>query len=88
MSNKNNSVKFDPFLLSKNIITGVFKDKKQKNNKKNKKILKIATIGAPILFTRYLYNYKIKRPLQFNLVITDESRKQMAKKSKKVKKKK
>lgn len=79
-------VKFDPHLLSKNIVTGVkILKKKKKHNTSKKKILLVATIGLPILFTRYLYNYKNKHSFSFNLTISDDTRKKMGKK-KKVKK--
>lgn len=76
-------VKFDPQLLSKNIITGVKKvKKKKKHNTAKKKILMVATIGLPVLFTMYLYNYKNKYSLPFKLNISEESRKKMGKKKK------
>lgn len=80
-------VKFDPQLLSKNIITGVKKiKKKKKHNVAKKKIILVATIGLPILFSMYLYNYKNIYNLPFKLVMSEETRKKMGKK-KKVKKK-
>lgn len=83
-----NIVKFDPQLLSKNIVTGVkIKKKKKKHNVAKKKILLVGTIGLPILFSMYLYNYKDKYHLPFILSISDESRKKMGKKGKRVKKK-
>ena len=41
------------------------------------------TIGLPILFSLYLYNYKNKYRLPFELSIPDESRRKMARKGKK-----
>lgn len=74
-------VKFDPQLLSKNIVTGVKKiKKKKKHNVAKKKILMVATIGLPVLFSMYLYNYKDKYNLPFRLNISEESRKKMGKK--------
>lgn len=88
LSSKNKKmVKFDPHLLSKNIITGVkITKKKKKHNVAKKKILLVATIGLPILFSRYLYNYKDKYSFKFKLVISDETRKKMGKKKKNKKK--
>ena len=87
LSNKNRKlVKLDPHMLSKNIITGVKKEKKKKkHNVSKKKVILVATIGLPVLFSMYLYNYKGKYRLPFKLVISEESRKKMGKK-KKVKK--
>ena len=86
---KKNNVKFDPVLLSKNIITGVkSKKKKKKHNTAKKKILLVVTIGLPIFFTRFLYNLKKTNTLPFNLQIAEEIRKKMGKKQKKIKKKK
>ncbi len=84
LANKNRKlVKFDPSLLSKNIITGVKKEKKKKkHNATKKKIILVATIGLPVLFSMYLYNYKDKYRLPFKLVISEESRKKMGKKKK------
>ena len=84
LANKNRKlVKFDPSLLSKNIITGVKKEKKKKkHNAAKKKIILVATIGLPVLFSMYLYNYKDKYRLPFKLVISEESRKKMGKKKK------
>lgn len=77
------SIKFDPHLLSKNIITGVKKiKKKKKHNATKKKIILVATIGLPVLFSMYLYNYKDKYKLPFKIVISDEVRKKMGKKKK------
>lgn len=77
------SVKFDPQLLSKNVITGVKKQKKKKkHNTAKKKNILVATIGLPILFSMYLYNYKNKYSLPFKLLISEESRKKMGKKKK------
>mgnify|MGYP000934399047 FL=1 len=47
----------------------------------------IGTIGLPVLFSLYLYQYTRDHKLPFNIFIPDESRKKMGKK-KKVKKKK
>lgn len=88
LKNKN-KVKFDPQLLSKNIITGVTKvKKKKKHNTAKKKIIMAATIGLPIFFSLYLYNYKNKYKLSFELTIGDEVRRKMGKKKKSNKKKK
>lgn len=77
------SIKFDPHLLSKNIITGVKKiKKKKKHNATKKKIILVATIGLPVLFSMYLYNYKNKYELPFKIVMSDETRKKMGKKKK------
>lgn len=77
------SIKLDPHLLSKNIITGVKKiKKKKKHNVAKKKIILVATIGLPVLFSMYLYNYKEKHVLPFKLVISDDTRKKMGKKKK------
>lgn len=80
-------VKFDPQLLSKNIVTGIKQvRKKKKHNAAKKKILLIATIGLPLLFTKFLYRTKIDKVLPFILSITDDSRRKMGKKKKKNKK--
>lgn len=77
------SIKLDPHLLSKNIITGVKKNKKKKkHNVAKKKIILVATIGLPVLFSMYLYNYKDKYQLPFKIVISDDTRKKMGKKKK------
>lgn len=77
------SIKLDPHLLSKNIITGVKKiKKKKKHNVAKKKIILVATIGLPVLFSMYLYNYKDKYQLPFKIVISDDTRKKMGKKKK------
>lgn len=82
-----NVVKFDPHMLSKNMITGVKKiNKKKKHNTAKKKIVMVGTIGLPVFFTRYLYLKSKEFRLPFILSIPDESRKKMGKK-KKVKKK-
>lgn len=47
----------------------------------------VVTIGLPILFSLYFYNYQDKYKLPFTLTIPDESRRKMGKKSKKNKKK-
>ena len=78
------TVKFDPVLLSKNIITGLSnKKKKKKHNTAKRKIVLVATIGVPLLFTYYLYKYNKKYTLPFTLSINDETRKKMGKKKKK-----
>ncbi len=77
-------VKFDPQLLSKNISYWSEKSKKKKkHNVAKKKILMVATIGLPVLFSMYLYNYKNKYNLPFRLNISEESRKKNGKKEKK-----
>jgi hypothetical protein len=63
------------------------KKKKKKNNVAKKKAIMIGTIGLPVLFSLYLYQYTRDHKLPFNIFIPDESRKKMGKK-KKVKKKK
>lgn len=80
---------FDPHLLSKNIVTGLMKKKKKKkHNTAKKKVLMVVTIGLPILFSLYLYNYQNKYKLPFMLAIPDDTRRKMGKKQKKNKKKK
>lgn len=77
-------IKIDPYLLSKNIVTGVeSKKKKKKHNVAKKKLILVVTIGLPVLFSLYLYNYKDKYKLPYRVMITDESRKKMGKKKKK-----
>lgn len=79
-----NGVKFDPYLLSKNTTTGVFTiKKKKKHNTVKKKIILVATIGVPLFFSRFLYNYSGIKPLPYKLVIADNTRKKMGKKKKK-----
>lgn len=81
-----NRVKFDPQLLSKNIVTGLKKTKKKKkHNVAKKKILLVATIGLPVPFTPFLYNYNNKHKLPFTLYIPDAARRKMGKKKKKKK---
>jgi hypothetical protein len=81
-------VSFDPQLLAKNIVTGLAKKKKKKkHNTAKKKILMVVTIGLPILFSLYFYNYQDNYKLPFTLMIPDESRRKMGKK-KKIKKNK
>lgn len=83
-------VSFDPQLLAKNIVTGLTKKKKKKkHNTAKKKILMVVTIGLPILFSLYFYNYQDSYKLPFTLMIPDESRRKMGKKKKikKIKKK-
>lgn len=83
-----NIVKFDPQLLSKNVVTGVPSvKKKKKHNTAKKKPIAAATIGLPILFSLFLYNYKNVYKFPFKLVIGDDARKKMGKKQKKNKKK-
>ena len=80
-------IKLDPYLLSKNIVTGVLsKKKKKKHNVAKKKLVLVVTIGLPILFSLYLYNYKDKYKLPYRVMITDEARKKMGKKKKNKKK--
>jgi hypothetical protein len=88
LSNHNKvSVKFDPSLLAKNIVTGIeLKKKKKKHNVAKKKILMVGTVGLPLLFSMYLYK-NVERKLPFRITIPDESRKKMGKKQKKKKKK-
>ena len=44
-------VKFDPHMLSKNMVTGVKKiKKKKKHNTAKKKIVMVGTIGLPVFF--------------------------------------
>ena len=82
-------VKFDPSILDKNIVTGVSSvRKKKKHNAPKKKVIMVATIGVPLFFSLYLYEKKDSKKLHYRLTLTDESRKKMAKKSKKIKKKK
>ena len=83
ISKKKNTVKFDPHLLAKNIITGItVKKKKKKHNVAKKKAIMIGTIGLPVLFSLYLYQYTRDHKLPFNIFIPDESRKKMGKKKK------
>lgn len=86
---KNKSVvKFDPHMLSKNLITGVRKvKKKKKHNTAKRKIVLVATIGLPVFFTRYLYGFKNLPRVPYSISIPDDSRKKMGKKNKKNKKK-
>ena len=87
LKNKN-IVKFDPQLVSKNVVTGVPSvKKKKKHNTAKKKTIAVATIGLPILFSLFLYNYKGTYKFPFKVVIGDEVRKKMGKKNKKNKKK-
>ncbi len=82
------SVKFDPQLVSKNVVTGIpAVKKKKKHNTAKKKVLAVATIGLPVLFSLYLYNYKGIYEFPFKLLIGDDTRKKMGKKQKKNKKK-
>lgn len=77
-------VKFDPNLLAKNIVTGLFpKKKKKKHNVAKKKVILVVTVGLPVLFSLYLYNYKNNYKLPFELTIPDTTRRKMAKKKKK-----
>jgi hypothetical protein len=46
----------------------------------------VATVGLPVLFSLYMYNYCGKYKLPYTLVIADETRKKMGKKNKKKKK--
>ena len=76
--------KFDPHLVSKNIVTGVQKiRKKKKHNTAKKKALLVITIGLPLLFSRYMYTRKPDRELPFTLSIPDETRRKMGKKKRK-----
>ena len=76
-------------LLSKNIFTGIRSiKKKKKHNTVKKKPLLVGTIGLPVFFTRYLYNFRNLYSLFFSIQIVEESRKKMGKKIKKKKKKK
>jgi hypothetical protein len=82
-------VKFDPNLLSKNVVTGIETvRKKKKHNVAKKKIIMLATVGVPVLFSMYLYGLWDYKDIHFKLSLTDDSRKKMGKKSKKTKKKK
>jgi hypothetical protein len=75
-------------MLSKNIVTGLpAVKKKKKHNTAKKKLIAVATLGLPILFSLFLYNYKNVYKFPFKLVIGDDSRKKMGKKQKKNKKK-
>ena len=78
-------VKFDPHMLSKNIVTGVKKKKKKKHNASKKKIALVATIGLPILFSLHLYGINKDKNLPYKLNIPDDSRRKMGKKKKKKK---
>ena len=62
-------------------------EKKKKHNTAKKKVVAVATIGLPILFSLYLYNYKGVYKFPFKLVMGDDTRKKMGKKQKKNKKK-
>jgi hypothetical protein len=75
-------IKFDPSLLAKNFITGVKKEKKKKHNSAKKKIILVVTIGLPVFFSLYLYNYNNSYTLPFKLTIPDDTRKKMGKKKK------
>jgi hypothetical protein len=78
------SIKLDPVMLSKNMITGVKKvKKKKKHNTAKRKVVLVATIGLPVLFSMYLYNYKGNYELPFKLLISEENRKKMGKKKRK-----
>ncbi len=82
-------VKFDPSLLSKNIVTGIISvKKKKKHNVAKKKPIMLATIGVPVLFSMYIYGLKNYRELHYKISLTDDSRKKMGKKSKKKMRKK
>lgn len=77
-------VKFDPQLLSKNIITGVRQErKKKKHNAAKKKMVLVATIGLPFLFSYYLFTGVRDKIVPFKLIIPNESRRKMGKKKKK-----
>ena len=77
-------VKFDPQLLSKNIVTGIKQErKKKKHNAQKKKALLVATIGLPFFFSYYLFSGIRDKIIPFKLIIPDESRRKMGKKKKK-----
>jgi hypothetical protein len=84
-SNNKGTVKIDPALLAKNIITGWKKKKKKKHNTRKIKIILLGTVGLPFLFTRYLYDVSKLPKLPFKITIPDDSRKKLGTKRKKKK---
>ena len=84
-SNNKGTVKIDPALLAKNIITGWKKKKKKKHKTRKIKIILLGTVGLPFLFTRYLYDVSKLPKLPFKITIPDDSRKKLGTKRKKKK---
>jgi hypothetical protein len=80
---RNKTTKFDPHLLSKNIITGITTKKKKKHNTVKKKEILVGTVGLPIFFSSYLYDSQRAKQLPFTISIGDDTRKKMGKKKRK-----
>ena len=80
-------VPFDPVKLAKNFTNGYTRVGKAAKIGKSKKITKVATIGLPIYFSRWIYDEFPPRDFPFKLWISDADRRLMGVKRKKNKKK-
>ena len=79
-------VPFDPVKLAKNFTNGYLRVGKAAKVGKSKKVTKIATIGFPVFFSRWLYEEFPPRDYPFKLWISDADRRKMGVKRKKNKK--
>ena len=82
-----NLIPFDPVKLSKNFTNGYLRVGKAAKIGKSKKITKVATIGLPIFFSRWIYDEFPPRHFPYRLWISDDTRRKMGTKRKKNKKK-
>lgn len=80
-------VPFDPVKLAKNFTNGYVRVGKASKIGKSKKVTKIATIGFPVFFSRWLYEEFPPRTYPYKLWISDADRRKMGVKRKKNKKK-
>ena len=73
---------FNPALLAGNQTNGYTRVGKASKIGKAKKLVKVCTIGVPLLFTRYIYGTKM--PADFpKLTLQDEVNKRLGKKIRK-----
>ena len=76
-------IPFDPVSLSKNFTNGYTRFGAASKLGKSKKITKVATIGLPIYFSKYIYATLLPREFPYTLQISDSDRRKMGVKRKK-----
>lgn len=79
---KVNQVPFDPVKLAQNFTNGYTREGAASKIGKSKKITKVATVGLPIFFSRWLYFDIPPKEFPFKLWISDDDRRKMGKKKK------
>jgi hypothetical protein len=76
-------IPFDPVSLAKNFTNGYTRVGAASKLGKSKKITKVATVGFPIYFSKYIYAKILPREFPYTLLISDSDRKKMGVKRKK-----